>query len=104
MLDIRSHQQADLGVIKLKGRFDFAGHRYFKEAYQPLIEKKFRGIDIDLSEVDYLDSAALGMLLLLQERAAAVGAGVRLLGARGIVKDILGVAHFERFFEMDERA
>lgn len=104
MLDIRAQHHADHGVVKLKGRFDFAGHRYFKEAYMPLIEKKCRSIDIDLSEVDYLDSAALGMLLLLQERASAVGAGVRLLGAHGIVRDILGVAHFERFFSMDDPA
>jgi anti-anti-sigma factor len=52
-------------VIKVKGRFDFSCHASFREAYA----KAPDGCEfvVDMEEASYMDSAALGMLLLLRE-------------------------------------
>lgn len=99
-MNIEVIRQAEKSILKLKGRFDFACHRDFRNAYTPLLEANEKQFDIDLSDVEYMDSAALGMLLLMQERAENGGASITLVGARGVVRDILDVAHFERFFTL----
>lgn len=91
--------QQDTAVIHLAGRFDFSAHRKFKQCYEAaLVQPEVRRIAVDLQEVLYLDSSALGMLLLLKERADARALPVSLLNCAGMVKEILDVANFGVMF------
>lgn len=88
-------------VITLGGRFDFSAFRPFRELYEPLLIKPdIDTIDLSFSAVDYLDSAALGMLLLLREKAEKAGKKVILSGCQGTVLGLFEVANFGRLFEM----
>lgn len=88
-------------TLALQGRFDFHTHRDFRTAYeQPLDDPKIREIVIDLGAVEYLDSSALGMLLLLRERAESLGKTVALAKMHGTVKQVLDVANFDKIFPM----
>jgi anti-anti-sigma factor len=92
-------KERETAVIRLTGRFDFGGYREFKRCYeQALGEPAIQKIDIDLRGVDYLDSSALGMLLLLWEKADARSLPVTLLHCGGIVREILDVASFDTMF------
>jgi anti-anti-sigma factor len=87
--------------IRLTGRFDFSGHREFKQCYESALnEPQIRQIDVDMKDVDYLDSSALGMLLLLKEHADGLALPVSLLNCNGMVKEILDVANFGVMFSM----
>jgi anti-anti-sigma factor len=55
---------------------------------------------VDLGRVEYLDSSALGMLLVLKDHAQARGIGIALANCRGIVKETLDVASFGAMFPM----
>ncbi|MBV8658172.1 MAG: anti-anti-sigma factor, partial [Burkholderiales bacterium] len=48
--------------------------------------------------VDYMDSAALGMLLLLRERFG--DRPIILAHARGTVRAVIDVANFDRLFQL----
>jgi HptB-dependent secretion and biofilm anti anti-sigma factor len=86
-------------TLKLKGRFDVSAHRAFRDAYTPgLSAAEVREFEVDLSAVDYLDSSALGMLLMLRERAQTAGKAVALSNCVGTVKQILDIANFGRLF------
>ncbi len=88
-------------TLTLQGRFDFHTHRDFRTAYeQPLDDSKIKEIVIDLGGVEYLDSSALGMLLLLRERAESLGKTVSLAKMQGTVKQVLDVANFDKIFPM----
>jgi len=85
--------------ISMSGRFDFQVHREFKEAYTSLIEDvTVHEIEVEMSNVDYIDSSALGMLMLLNERAKAGNKSVVLLNASGVVSQVLEVANFSKIF------
>lgn len=87
--------------IALSGRFDFVVHRDFKDAYLPLIDNvAVREIVIEMSGVDYLDSAALGMLMLLNERAKEAGKPVTLLNASGVALQVMDIANFSKIFNV----
>lgn len=93
--------QGDVARILMKGRFDFHVHRDFKEAYTKLFDiASVRQIEIEMSKLDYLDSSALGMLMLLNERAKSVNKTVVLVNPSGVVSQVLEVANFNRLFNI----
>lgn len=91
----------DLAELKLAGSFDFKAYREFQGAYKPLLEQPgVKRLEVDMGGLTYMDSSALGMLLLLREKADVPGIRVSLINCRDIVRDILEVANFARFFEI----
>lgn len=88
--------------LNLEGRFDFHSHRDFRTAYETTLGKPdIREIVIDFSRVDYLDSSALGMLLLLREKAEAASKKVKLANISGAVKQVLEIANFGKLFTIE---
>ena len=95
----------DVGCIVMKGRFDFQIHREFKEAYTRLFENaSVKQIEIEMSKLDYLDSSALGMLMLLNERAKTVNKSIALVNPSDVVSQVLEVANFHRLFTIRSSA
>ncbi|MDO8810977.1 MAG: STAS domain-containing protein [Gallionella sp.] len=91
--------------IAISGRFDFHIHRDFKNAYMPLLDNAtLHEIEIEMSKVDYMDSSALGMLVLLNERAEVVNKTVVLLNASSSVSQLLEVANFSKIFNIKHTA
>jgi len=91
--------------IAVSGRFDFQAHRDFKDAYAPLLDNAaVSEIEIEMSKVNYMDSAALGMLLLLSERAHAANKQVALANASGTVLRVLEIANFSKIFNAKRMA
>ena len=84
-------------TIKPHGRFDFRVQQDFRQAYEPQLSttKKFV---VDLGGVSYLDSSALGMLLVLKKDAEGHGSSVELRGAQDAVARILEVSNFGSLF------
>lgn len=84
-------------MIKVEGRFDFSDHQAFREAYEgqnSLINKYV----IDMSTASYLDSSALGMLLLLRDYAGGDNANIEIVHCNDDVKKILTISSFEQLF------
>ena len=86
-------------VIRLKGRFDYDARRDFDAATQIAMNEAAGEIQINLMEVEYMDSSALGMLLVLRDKATASGKTVSLAECQGFVKKILDVANFQKLFQ-----
>jgi HptB-dependent secretion and biofilm anti anti-sigma factor len=92
--------QAGHCTLIITGKFTFEVHREFRQySEQALEHPECRQLDMDLSGVEYLDSSALGMLLLVKEKAAALGKRVRLKGASGTTLQILQAVKFQEMFE-----
>ncbi len=84
-------------TIRVVGRFDFSAHQEFREAYTELSDKPAR-FRVDMGETSYLDSSALGMLLILRDYAGGDQAEVELLNCTGDVRKILAISNFEQLF------
>ncbi len=101
MMSIQSCVSDDgqLLVISIQGRFDFSAHQEFRSAYESL-QTAPSGYRIDMRETTYLDSSALGMLLLLRDHAAGHGASVAIVNCNQDVKKILAISNFEQLFKI----
>ncbi len=87
-------------TIAVSGKFDFQLYDDFRSAY---VDTQGVGVEyvVDLSGADYLDSSALGMLLLLREHAGGEGARIRIVNASSEVRKILDVANFGKLFDIE---
>jgi HptB-dependent secretion and biofilm anti anti-sigma factor len=84
-------------VIRVSGRFDFSAHQDFRDSYErlPVQPRRYR---VDLAEASYLDSSALGMLLLLRDHAGGDRGDVGIVNGNRDVRKILAISNFEQLF------
>lgn len=89
-------------TIRVASRLDFAARDAFRHAADAAVTSpEVRRIVVDLRGTAYVDSAALGMLLILRDKAVAVGKTVAITSVPGTVRDILRIANFEKLFEFE---
>ncbi|PKH23190.1 anti-anti-sigma factor [Pseudomonas sp. 43NM1] len=86
-------------TIVISGRFDFAKHQEFRESYENL-QPKPESFEVNLKDATYLDSSALGMLLLLRDHAGGEDANIKLSYASADVRKILAISNFEQIFDV----
>lgn len=98
-MPLSSTQTNDTLIYHIKGRFDFSLHKEFRATHDGAPGVKH--YILDLTEAIYMDSSALGMILLLREWAQATNADVRIRTRAPIVRKILAMAHFEKLFPID---
>ncbi len=98
-MQIISRTQNNEATLALSGRFDFNTHREFRSAYEAVITAGgISKIVLDMQGVDYLDSSALGMLLLLNEKATASNISILISRPQPSVLQILEIANFKKLF------
>ncbi len=93
---ISSTSSGNRVTIKVSGRFDFNDHVAFREAYRDAAPDA--SYVLDMSATDYMDSSALGMLLLLREHAGGDKANITISGCKPEIKKILTIANFQKLF------
>jgi len=96
MIEVKTHDGTS--TIKIAGRFDFRSVRQFQDALRHPIGAWI----VDLGEVEFVDSAGLGLLLLLRERVSAAGGSVVVRRLRGQAREVLMMAKFDRLFTLED--
>ena len=86
-------------TIAVAGKFDFQLYDEFRASYADTAGSGVRYV-VDLAETEYLDSSALGMLLLLREHAGGEASDIEISQASPEVKKILDVANFGKLFKI----
>lgn len=96
-IQTKRHEDGRTLTIKIEGRFDFSTHQAFRDAYENGDQEVSHYV-IDMSDTTYLDSSALGMLLLLRDYAGGDAARIRIENCNNDVRRILTISNFEQLF------
>lgn len=88
-------------VISIDNRFDFSLHQKFRDAYAEL-ELSSADYVLDLSKTSYMDSSALGMILLLKDHAEKHSGKVVISKPTPSVYKILEIAQFHRLMTIEQ--
>jgi len=85
-------------TVSVAGRFDYRIYDSFKASFDEIDEDR-KTVNVDLSKTDYMDSSALGMLLMLREH---VGRAVKvcLVKPPPDVMRVLTIANFDKLFSI----
>jgi len=86
-------------TISITSRFDITTYKEFGDAYKDKLDSTSKCV-IDLAEVEYLDSSALGMLLMLRERSGGNSAAIDIVNCSTAVQKILKTVNFDRLFNI----
>lgn len=86
--------------IHVDGAFDFSVYREFREAYKGF--EKGSDVLVDLSRATYLDSSALGMLLMLREHVGGGQGNIRLqVSDVPEIRRVVEIARFGDLFHLE---
>ncbi len=83
-------------TITISGNFDFSAHPAFRSAYDHADNSL--NVIVDLKQTEYMDSAALGMLLLLDEHFP--NQTIKITGCNEFIKQVLEIANFQKKFDI----
>lgn len=84
-------------TISIDGRFDFGLQKDFRKCYEEIKAKK---IVVDMGNTEYMDSSALGMLLMMREHVGGTSSHIELKNCSQDIKTILSVANFQSLFKI----
>ncbi len=87
--------------INISGRFDYKVSQEFRDSYRRVPGQDSVSYYVNLSDAVYMDSSALGMLLLLREHAKCRGGAVYIERPSKQIDNILKVANFEQLFTIN---
>ncbi len=99
-LDTKLDADSKTLTINVSGRFDFGIHQEFRKATEQATAA-VSTIIVNMAQVSYLDSSALGMLLVLRDKVGESKSAVRIKGANPEVKKILAIANFDKLFTLE---
>ncbi len=83
----------------LRGNFTFGDNPEFRIVLEKLADPDIKQVVLNMRQVGFVDSAALGMLLLAHDEAEKHKKPLLLEGVNGQVKHIFEMARFDRFFK-----
>jgi len=98
-MSISTSTEGNKQVINVQGRFDFSVQAEFRQAYEAVgNDSKFI---LNFASADYMDSSALGMLLLLRDYAGGDSAKIELTNCHAEIKNILEISNFQKLFKIN---
>jgi len=88
--------------VLISGSFTFRDHDTFFEVVSMIKTGYEKRVVLNMSECEFLDSAALGMLVIAHDEAVAKKVNLVIKGVQGKVKDVLYAARFDTLYEFED--
>ncbi|MBQ7269061.1 MAG: STAS domain-containing protein [Bacteroidales bacterium] len=95
-------QETDDKIVAiLSGELDTAAAQETEEALQPLLDSRGREVIIDCTELEYIASSGLRILLGILKEAKAAGSRVVLKNVNDMIRDVMVITGLIRIFEFE---
>ena len=87
-------------VIAICGELDTAAAQQFATELKPFIADAGKEIAIDFNELEYISSAGMRSLLLLNKNATAMGGRVSIEGMNEDIRQLFQMTGFDQMFNI----
>ncbi len=87
-------------VVTLTGSMFLEDSTELRKNIVTQIAQRNATVVVDLSDLNFIDSAGLGTLMCIHRHAIQYGGSVILKGPKGFVKDIIDVTRLNNVFEI----
>jgi len=98
-ISVTKDSSSNVVTIVIAGRFDFSMNSDFRKILSDP-DSSGGSYNIDMGGVDDIDSSALGMLLLLREKAGGDSANIKITRCRPDIIEMLKMANFQTMFNI----
>jgi anti-anti-sigma factor len=89
-------------VVRLRGRLTFNDHAKLRALIREMLQNKAKRQVLDLSALEFVDSAGIGMLLIAREEMSNADKQLVLRAAAGQVKRVLTVAQLNKIVTIED--
>lgn len=90
----------NVATIMLDTDFNFDTNKSFRNAVRDSLEKGAKEIVLEFKDVEYMDSTALGLLMIAKDTASDVDCKIKLRNVSGYAKKILEMSQFDKKFDL----
>lgn len=94
-MDYQLQKSGADAVVNLSGELTFTDNTKFRALLDELKETKPGKCVVDLAGLTFMDSAGLGMLILLKDLSGDINCSLSLRGPSGQVEKILRISRFQ---------
>lgn len=93
----------DCLTVSLMERVTYSDHSAFKSLIDDVTSSKPGLLVLDIGQVDFIDSAGLGMLLMMRDslKKSQSCPEIVLRGAQGQVGRVMEASHFDKLFRFE---
>lgn len=87
-------------VFQVKGRIDASSTPELEKRVLHGLERGVRHLVLDFSELEYINSAGLRVLVMSYQRLSPLGGRVIICGVRDYIAEIFDISGYNRIFSM----
>ena len=100
-MDYDIQTAGNMATVTLKGRFTFADNKLIREVLGQF-NSTVNNCTMDIGQLEFIDSAGLGMLILANDTIAELGGKYVLCHPNGQVKKMLDLTRFADIITVEE--
>ena len=90
----------DVCKVNISGKFTFTDHLEFKKILSIFEQENIAFLEVNLSEVTFVDSAALGLLLLVRDESEKHSVKLTVFKPQGQVQKMFKISRFYELFNV----
>jgi anti-anti-sigma factor len=89
-------------TIRMPKRFDYSASGEFNAALNSVLNENISGqkIVLDCAQLDYIDSAGIGLLVMSHKKVQSHRASFIMINAKSSAKEILMLANLQKLIEI----
>ena len=93
-------ENEDITSVVLSGRLDAFSVDYLFSCIESQIQSGCKKLILDCTQLNYISSVGLGMLLRIHGRMAKQGGDVKIAGVHGAVAQVIGLVRLDQVLQM----
>src|SRR5438128_10990465 len=103
-MEFAQEQSGDALIVKLSGRLDSSSAQSAEERFTQVLSSGAVHLAIDMSQLDYISSAGLRVLLVVAKKVQQAKGKVVLFGLVRNVREAFSISGFDKIFSIEADA
>lgn len=100
-MDIKFGKKGSFLSVKLKGEIDHHSCEYIRERIdREFIQRRLKDIELDLTDIEFMDSSAIGLIIGRIRLAKGFGGRVRIMGVNEVCAKVIRLSGLEKVTEI----
>jgi len=100
-MDFASEHVGDVLVVKMAGRLDSSTAQAAEDSFTSLLGKPSPYLALDMSQLDYISSAGLRVLLVVAKKLQQAKGKMVLFGLVPNVREVFSISGFDKIFMIE---
>lgn len=99
-MEIKVKKESDVSILEIEGEIDVYYSSKLEEKVKNLIAQGERKVIIDMTEVSYMDSSGLGVLVGSLKNLKKSKGDMKIAGANKEIMNVFEITRLNTFFDM----